>query len=179
MTALREACAVHRREAMKDPTNALELLKSQHDEVDQLIAKIERADGDHKVELFRELADKLAAHATIEEKIFYPSVKAKQTEDQLLEAVEEHLQVKRLLADMLELDADDEEFDAKLSVMKEEIRHHARQEEEGKLFPKVKKLYGADELDAMGGELLAMFEELLTQEPRNQVPMETEHAARL
>ena len=164
---------------MKDPTNALELLKSQHEEAEQLIAKIERAEGDHKVELFRELADKLAAHATIEEKIFYPSVKAKQTEDMLLEAVEEHLQVKRLLADMLELDADDEEFDAKLSVMKEEIRHHAHDEEEDKLFPKVRKLFGPDELDAMGGELLAMFEEVLMQAPRNQVPMETEHAARL
>jgi hemerythrin superfamily protein len=164
---------------MRNPTNALDLLKSQHEEVEELIARIERAEGSHKLELFRECADKLAAHATIEEKLFYPSVKAKQTEEALQEAVEEHLAVKRLLADMLELDVDDEEFDAKLSVMKENIRHHAHDEEEDKLFPKVRKLMSADELEAMGGELLAMFEELLVTEPRNQVPMQTDQAARL
>jgi hemerythrin superfamily protein len=179
MTALSGARRVHRTSRMKDTTNALELLRSQHEEVDELIASIERAEGDHKTELFRELADKLAAHSEIEEKLFYPSVKAEQTEDRLLESVEEHLQVKRLLADMLELDCDDEEFDAKLSVMKEEVRHHAHDEEEGKLFPQVKKLFSEDELDGLGGELLAMFEELLVQEPRTQVPMQTEHAARL
>ena len=164
---------------MKDTIDALELLRSQHEEVEALIGKIERADGDHKAELFAELADKLAAHSEIEEKMFYPAVKDRSTEEQLLESVEEHLAVKRVLADMLELDADDDEFAAKLSVMKEEIRHHAHDEEADKLFPKVKTLMSADELAALGNELLAMFEELLVQEPRTQVPSQTEHAARL
>lgn len=164
---------------MKDTIDALELLKSQHTEVEKLIGRIERAEGDHKAELFAELADKLAAHAAIEEKMFYPAVKGKQTEDLLCESVEEHLQVKRLLADMLELDCDDDEFDAKLSVMKEEIRHHAHDEEEDTLFPKVRKMMDDDELAALGNDLLAMFEQLLVQEPRRQVPSETSHAARL
>jgi len=164
---------------MKDPTNALELLKSQHEEVEALIGKIERSEGGHKQELFVEMADKLAAHATIEEKLFYPSVKARQTEDALMEAVEEHLQVKRLLADLLDLDCDDEEFDAKLSVMKEEIRHHAHDEEEDSLFPKVRRLFSADELAALGAEMLAMFEEVLVDQPRNNVPLETDRAARI
>lgn len=165
---------------MNGTTDVLELLSSQHDEVDDLIAQIEDSDdSDEKEELFRQLADKLAAHATIEEKIFYPSVMQDDTHDQLLESAEEHLQMKRLIADMLALDADDEHFDAKLSVLKEEVRHHARDEEEGKLFPKVRKEFSKDELAALGNECLAMFEQLIDQEPRMNVPAETVQAASL
>lgn len=165
---------------MKDTIDALELLKMQHDEVDDLIAQIEDSDdGEEKMELFQELADKLAAHSTIEEKLFYPSVTEDQTEEQLLEATEEHLAVKRVLADMLEMEATDDRFDAKLSVLKEQVRHHARDEEEGKLFKKVRRMLSADELAALGNELMAMFEQLMEQEPRMQVPSETREAAPL
>ena len=159
--------------------DALSLLTEQHEEVDDLIEKIESADGDEKEALFTELADKVAAHATVEEKIFYPAVMAKQTEDILLESVEEHLSVKRVLADLLELSPDDDKFDAKLSVMKEQLEHHAHEEEEGELFPKVKKLLSKDELEALGGEMVAMFEELLAKSPRKNVPAETGAAAPL
>ena len=159
--------------------DAISLLREQHDEVDDLIEKIESAEGDEKEALFIELADKLAAHATIEEKIFYPAVMAKQTEEILLESVEEHLSVKRVLADLLELSPDDDTFDAKLSVMKEQLEHHAHEEEEDELFPKVKKLLGKDQLEALGGEMASMFQELLAQSPRKNVPAETEEAAPL
>jgi hypothetical protein len=158
--------------------NAIELLTQQHQEVDELIAKLEGNGGD-KQALFDELADKLAAHATIEEKIFYPAILAKQTEEKLLESVEEHLQIKRVLADMLDLEPDDEHFKAKLSVLKEELEHHAHEEEEKDLFPKVKKLLDADELEGLGNEMTAMFEELVQEEPRFNVPAETGEAAPL
>lgn len=161
-----------------DTTNVLDLLAAQHKEVDQLLEKIEKGKGD-KDELFGELANKLAAHATIEEKIFYPTVMKDDTEDMLHEAVEEHLSVKRLLADMLELDSDDEQFDAKLSVLKEQLEHHAHEEEEGELFPKVRKAFSADELAAMGNDCLAMFTDLLERDPARQIPSETDHAAAL
>ncbi|HUQ03364.1 MAG TPA: hemerythrin domain-containing protein [Kofleriaceae bacterium] len=158
--------------------NALELLKEQHDEVDELIGGIEKATDDkRKRQLFEEMADKLAAHATIEETIFYPAVLARQTEEILLESVEEHLSIKRVLADMIELDVDDDSFDAKLSVIKEQVTHHAREEEEGELFPKVKKLLSADELDGLGNEMLVRFLALLDESPRMTVPAETGEAA--
>jgi hypothetical protein len=160
--------------------NAIELLEFQHEEVDTLIGKIEKAGSAKEKEgLFLELADKLAAHATIEEKLFYPAVMAKQTEDLLLESVEEHLSIKRVLADLLELEIDDEHFDAKLSVMKEALEHHAHEEEEDELFPKVKKVLDSDQLEALGGEMLAMFESLLDGSPRNSVASETAEAAPL
>jgi hemerythrin superfamily protein len=165
---------------MKDTIDALELLKSQHDEVEELFSMIEdEEDTDEKEELFRELADKLAAHSTIEEKIFYPSVMNEDTSEQLLEATEEHLAAKRVLADMLEMEVDDERFDAKLSVLKEVIRHHARDEEEGKLFPILRESLDDDTLAGLGNELLAFFEQLMQREPRMNVPSETAEAAPL
>ena len=161
-------------------TNALELLRSQHAEVDDLIEEIEDADDqDEKLLLFQELADKIAAHAMIEEKMFYPAMLVDQTHHLLIEATEEHLVIKRLLADMMMLDVDDEHFDAKLVVLKESFRHHAHDEEEGKLFPEIAGLMSEDEFAALGNEMLAMFELLIEHEPRKQVPAETAEAAQL
>jgi hypothetical protein len=132
-----------------------------------------------KSELFEQLADQLAAHSAIEEQLFYPSVMDEKTRELLVESTEEHLSAKRLLADMMELDVEDEHFDAKLSVLKEQLRHHAHDEEEDQLFPLVQKLASPDELEALGGELLMMFEALLMRQPRTQVPQETAAAAPL
>ena len=160
--------------SMKDTIDALELLRMQHKEVEDLIGEIEDSDDPgEKAALFAEVADKIAAHSTIEEKIFYPAVMADKTRELLVESVEEHLSVKRVLADMLALDVEDEHFDAKLSVLKEQIRHHAHDEEEDTLFPKVRKLMSKDELAALGNELMAMFELLLEKAPRKNVPAET------
>lgn len=163
-----------------DQLDVLEILESQHAEVDELIEQIESGDAD-RVALFEDLADKLAAHATCEEKIFYPGVMEKPTSELLHEAVEDHLSVRRLLADMLELDPndDDDEFDAKITVLKEMISHHAHQEEEGKLFPIVRKLRSPDELAALGNEYLAMFESVIAESPRNEVSEQTDEAAPL
>jgi hemerythrin superfamily protein len=160
--------------------DALKLLKEQHDEVEELMETLEKArKSERKRVLFTELADKLAAHSKMEEKLFYPAVKARKTEELLLESAEEHLAVKRVLADMLRLDVDDEHFDAKLTVIKEEVRHHARDEEEKKLFPLVRQLLSKDELNDLGAQMQQMFTELLTQSPRENVPKETQNAAQI
>lgn len=159
-------------------TDVLELLSSQHEEVDALIAELEKGGRDRGA-LFTELADKLAAHATVEEKLFYPAVMAKDTEELLTESVEEHLSIKRILADLIELRTDDEAFDAKLQVLKEQINHHAHEEEENKLFPKVRALLDADERAALGNEVLVMFEELMLSHPYKNVPSEISEAAHL
>jgi len=158
--------------------NAIDLLKSQHREVSKLFSKIEKTeDASDKSELFNEIADKLAVHAAIEEHHFYPAVKAKRTEDILLESLEEHLGIKRVIADLMEVDAEDETFDAKVKVLKEQVEHHV-EEEESDLFPKVKRLFDKDQLEAMGQEMSAEQAELEAEgEPRRSVPSETGHPA--
>ena len=163
---------------IKQP-DALELLTEQHDLVDELIAQLEDDElaPEKKASVFRELADNLAAHAAMEEKLFYPQVRAKQTQEILLESTEEHLAIKRVLADLLETRLDDERFDAKLSVLKEEVSHHAREEEEDVLFPKVRAMFTAEELEALGAEMLALFQSLMAKEPRKNVPAQTRKPA--
>jgi hemerythrin superfamily protein len=159
--------------------NAIELLTTQHDEVKDLFKQIEESDdSDEKASLVAELADNLAAHSTIEEKLFYPAAYASATSDLLEEAVEEHLSMKRLLADLATMSPGDEQFDAKVKVLKEQVEHHV-EEEEGQLFPKAKKEIGAERLDALGDQMEDLFEQEMEQEPGEAVVDETAHAAPL
>lgn len=163
---------------MKNTIDALEILESQHTEVDQLVEQLERG-GDDRAAVFAELADKIAAHTTVEEKIFYPAAMDAKTSDLLHESVEDHLAIKRLLADMMEMDPDEDEFAAQLALLKDEFSRHAHDQEEGRLFPIVRRILTGDELAAVGNEVLAMFESLIEQAPRRNVPRETSEAAAL
>jgi len=159
--------------------NAIDLLTEQHEEVDKLFKRYEKlgdSAGAKRRELFIMIADRLSAHATIEEQFFYPAVKAARTEDKLLEAVEEHLAAKRIIADLLDMEPGDENFDAKMKVLQETIEHHV-EEEEGDLFPKVEKLLSEDQLFTLGVQMKAEFEEMMENEPRNEVPAQTDTAA--
>jgi iron-sulfur cluster repair protein YtfE (RIC family) len=177
---------VHRRPRMgtartSQPIDALELLREQHDKVDELIEQLEDDDlaEERKVFVLRELADNIAAHATMEEQLFYPSVRAKQTEESLLESTEEHLAIRRVLADLMQTPLGDPRFEARLSVLKEEIEHHAREEEEQVLFPKLRRMMSSDELMILGSEMLSLFERLMAQAPRKEVPRQTDKPASL
>ena len=155
---------------------ATKLLKQQHDEVKELFKKYEAAEEDsQKQELFDQIADDFAAHGEIEEKIFYPAVYVGKLKEMLQEAVEEHLAAKRIAADLLDLDPSDEQFDAKMKVLKELIEHHV-EEEEGELFPLVRQNFAREELDALGEQMEQMFQQLKQDEPREQLPSETDHA---
>lgn len=159
--------------------DAIELLTHQHNEVKDLFEQFkESEDADEKQDLFQDIADNLAAHATIEEKIFYPAVLTQDNKDLLTEAVEEHLSVKRIIADLLVMSAEDENFDAKIKVLQEQIEHHIK-EEEGELFPKVKKQKSDADLIAMSEKMESLFEEEMAREPSEKVLEETTHAAPL
>jgi hemerythrin superfamily protein len=167
------------RSALVADMDAIELLKQQHRLVESLFEQLDEAeDGDEKVELVQELADNLAAHTTIEERIFYPTAYGKETKDLLEEAVEEHLAAKRILADLLKMDAKDQNFDAKIKVLKEQIEHHV-EEEEGELFPKVRSKLEAGLLESMGTQMEELFEQEMDQQPSADIPGETDRAAPL
>ena len=158
--------------------DAIKMLKKQHREVEAMFKEIEKAkSAGPRRKVFEKLADALAVHATIEERHFYPAAKKKQTEDMVLEAVEEHLEVKRLIADLLDLEPSDPVFMAKISVLKEDVQHHV-EEEEGELFPKVQKLLDDEELEAVAAAMQETAEDLQDKgEPRMSVPSETSQAA--
>lgn len=158
--------------------NAVKMLKQQHREVEKLFKEFEKAKAaGPKRKAFDQIADALAVHAAIEERHFYPGVKQKQTEEILFESVEEHLEIKRTIANLMALETIDETFEAKVKVLQEDVEHHV-EEEEQELFPMVEKLLDAETLEALGAEMEETQDELVSEgNPRDAVPDEIEVAA--
>ena len=158
--------------------NAIEMLTKQHRQMEAALKAVANADGEARRELFAQAADLLMSHVQVEEQLFYPAVKAKRTEDILLESLEEHLSLKRLLADLLALPTAAPTFEPKFHVLAEQAEHHHEEEEE-KLFPKVKKLLTSEELNALGETMGAAQAKLLKEEPRTLAADQTDEAAAL
>ena len=160
--------------------DAVKLLVEQHRRMEQLLAQVldEEAEQKRKT-LFEKVGDELTVHIKSEEDVFYPAVNAARTEDDLLESLEEHLSLKRLLADLIPLDPSDKTFEAKFKVLKEQTEHHHKEEEEH-LFPVVCKLLDESQRAALGKDMLALQKQLTREgEPRESVVNETTSAAPL
>src|ERR1700712_2505214 len=124
--------------------DAINLLTSQHREMEALMKRVfDTEETKAKQKYFAQAADQLTTHIASEEQIFYPAVRAKRTEDILLESLEEHLSLKRLLADLLTLDSQAQTFVPKFKVLSEQTVHHHKEEEEH-LFPKVRSALPSD-----------------------------------
>jgi hemerythrin superfamily protein len=158
--------------------DAIMLLEHQHREVEALFNQMRRAKtGSARRNVFERIADALAIHATLEERHFYPSVKERTTERILLESLEEHLAIKRVIADLLKLDAGDDTFAAKVKVLEDEVSHHV-EEEEAALFPRVKQMFDDEALDSLGETMEETQTALLRSgNPREAVASETARAA--
>ena len=137
--------------------DALELLKKDHDTVKELFEKAEGNNNEKQQKrLFEQIKTELETHTHIEETVFYPAVReADELKDMVLESLEEHKQVKTLLREMENLTSDSEKFEPKLKVLMENVEHHAVEEEEKKMFPKVRKIMDAEKLNRLGQELEA------------------------
>jgi hemerythrin superfamily protein len=145
--------------------DAVELIKSDHRKVEQLFREFEEA-GDRayktKQELVGQIVEELEVHATIEEESYYPAVEAKARKDGkelIAEAVEEHHVVKILLGELSSMSSEDEAFDAKVTVLMENVRHHV-EEEESELLPQSEKILGTDELTRLGEQMAARRRQL-------------------
>jgi hemerythrin superfamily protein len=157
--------------------DAVDLLESQHREVEALFEQLREAESARqRGELFAELADQLAAHAKIEETIFYPKVCDEDTSELLHHAVEEHLSVKRVLAELLDMEPSDAAFMRKIDELEELVRDHV-EDEEMELFPQVRE--SDIDLEALGRRMEKRFADLLAAEPRSEVPNEIGEAASL
>ena len=154
--------------------DAIDLLERHHRQLEKQFTALKDAKS-VTAEDFKSASDLLATHITIEEQQFYPAVQAKRTEDILLESLEEHLSLKRVLADLLALSCDDPQFGPKLHVLAEQLEHHHEEEEE-KLFPKVKKLLDADAREELGAQMQAQVEVLERGAPRKLVLGQTDAA---
>ena len=161
--------AAHRGAATKSngsENEAIVQLSADHARVKKLFKQYDKlakaeADGSERQELASLICAELTAHATAEEEILYPAVREALDDATLIDEAEvEHATAKELIAQIQGSTPDDELFDAKVKVLGEYINHHV-EEEEGEIFPKVRK----SKLDTvlLGEEIAARKAEILDE----------------
>ncbi|MGF1665401.1 MAG: hemerythrin domain-containing protein [Acidimicrobiia bacterium] len=141
--------------------NALQLLKADHDLVRQMFEQFRTAHESDDYEamgrISEEVFTELEVHTAIEEEVFYPAVREAgggELNELTDESLEEHHVVDVLMAEIRRLDPSDDAFAAKMTVLIENVEHHAG-EEEDEMFPDVANLLDTQALEALGVELEA------------------------
>lgn len=151
---------------MEDLVDALKLLKEDHKKVKMLFGEVEelgeRASSARK-KLFQKIDEELTVHSKIEETIFYPEFRRRaedsEERDEVLEAYEEHSIVKTLIGELENLDPKDETYKPKLSVLKDMVDHHVK-EEENTMFKMARDIFEKDELEEIGERLMEAKEQM-------------------
>jgi hemerythrin-like domain-containing protein len=140
-------------------TDAIVLLKTDHKEIRKVFRDFEQA-GENATVKKGQLVDKmielLTVHTYIENEIMYPEVRKllPDLEDDILESYEEHHVADVLVMELFALSPDTERFDAKTTVLIENVTHHIEEEEE-EWFPKVRAALGRKQLAELGERMLA------------------------
>jgi iron-sulfur cluster repair protein YtfE (RIC family) len=135
-----------------DSPTAIDLLKADHDKVESLFDKVKANEDGNNAATFKKIKEELDMHAHIEEMIFYPHLLEKGDKELkkiIREGVEEHAQVKDLLAELATLSGDSPTFKAKLTVLMENVEHHVK-EEEGDMFTMAEDQIPEDTLQRLG-----------------------------
>jgi len=162
-----ESEQAERRGAPEGAESATTLLRTEHDEVRKLFKEFESASESARSSRKRivdEVSQKLEVHAELEEKIFYPACRQLKDEDarkMVSESLEEHAIVKRLIQELSGLEPSDDRFEAKATVLKENVEHHA-DEEEKDLFPEAEKELGDERLEELGARMAQLKQRLLS-----------------
>ena len=139
-------------------TDAIVLLKADHKEIRKVFSDFEKA-GDTatvtKGRLVDRMIELLTVHTYIENEIMYPRVREllPELEDDVLESYEEHHVADVLVVELAAMKPDAERFDAKTTVLIENVRHHI-EEEEQEWFPKVREGLGRSVLQDIGAEMI-------------------------
>src|ERR1700730_17650660 len=154
--------------------DAISMLKDDHKAVEQLFKRFEKAGDRAHVEkrgIVDQIIEALSMHAAIEEQLFYPVARATVpgTEDIALESLEEHHIVKWILSELEKMTPDDERFDAKVTVLIENVRHHVKEEEQ-EFFPLVRDGLGRKALGDLG-EAMAAAKKVAPTRPDPRTPI--------
>jgi hemerythrin superfamily protein len=138
--------------------NGIDLLKQDHRKVEQLFAKfLQLQDSEEERErVFQEIETELSAHAEAEDKVFYPLLKA-EIPDQVDEAREEHLEISKMLVELLAMEFNDEDFDSKFTAMIKAVQHHVEEEErEGGIMDVARQKINVENLTTMASDIEAI-----------------------
>lgn len=110
-------------------SDAIALLKTDHDTVEGLFGRFKEAHG-NRWPIASKACTLLKVHMTLEEEIFYPALRGKVADDKLDEGLVEHDSGKILVNDILAAAGKDDVYATKFHVLGEQMVHHHHEEEE-------------------------------------------------
>lgn len=151
--------------------NVIQLLENDHREVDELFRRVNLSEKDDSIEeLTKQIVHDLSVHAAVEEQFVYPLLRTKVDGggEMADEAIEEHQEAKRLLADLEKLEAGSAEHGTTMQKLIDAIRHHV-EEEEGEVFPKLRDAVDESTLDKLGA-LVEQAKKVVPTHPHPLVP---------
>jgi hemerythrin superfamily protein len=137
--------------ALKSPSDVIDLLTDQHEQIKSLFTETLVLAGDERVRAFRDLRRLLAVHETAEEEIVHPRAKQKLPGgEQIVDArLEEENEAKGALAELESLDIDSKDFTSKLTKLRDAVIAHA-EHEEAEEFAKLGAELSPKELERLG-----------------------------
>jgi iron-sulfur cluster repair protein YtfE (RIC family) len=146
--------------------NAIQMIRQDHRKVEGLFKKFDQAKSNGvKKRICDQVIAELEVHTKLEEEIFYPAVRKKLGEQNMVEEAEqEHQQAKDIIQELKTMDGQDEQLEEKFSELVECIKHHV-EEEQSEMLPK------ADESDmdlAHYGEQMTERKKELTGKTRTR-----------
>jgi len=136
---------------MNQIRDALELLTAQHEDIDELCERVTRS---RDAATFAALADRLTIHLALEQELFYPVIAGAVPADVMTELLAEHVAIKRILAKLVWLGVEDEDFSMLFSQLGELLIGHAAWQED-QLFRTAAESLSAARLAAIGAQLQA------------------------
>lgn len=143
--------------------DAIAMLKQQHQEVDELFDRIQQADADERITLLGQISEKLTLHATIEERHFYPFCMRMGIQDMVDHSLQEHAEVKQLIADILQMKRHDPRLMQDTMKLMKSVKEHVK-EEENMLFPRLMSVASEGDLGTVAMEMQRTMDEMSQQE---------------
>ncbi|MFL5356887.1 hemerythrin domain-containing protein [Archangium sp.] len=132
--------------------SAIELLKQQHREVDDLFQRLKASGGDERISLLGKVAEALTIHAALEEQFFYPFAREQGVDGLIDESFQDHAEVKQLISEILQVKQTDPRLGELCGRLERMVTEHVSHEETT-LMPKVEAVANTGDLVSMRDDM--------------------------
>ncbi len=133
-------------------TDVIDILTTDHHEVLDLIASIADApDAERRRDIADTVIAEIVRHSVAEEMYVYPAMREHLTDGdtEVEHDTSEHKELEKTMKKLEGVDADDPQFLAVVDELREQLEHHAGDEEQNQ-FPQLREAIPAEKLQELG-----------------------------
>lgn len=141
--------------------DAIQFLKQQHEQAKQMFSRIEQGQAGQRGQLWQKLSPELKAHEQLEEQHLHgPVAREAGARDSTLVGWQQHhrqevSEAESMIRKIDGADPSDPGWLEQVRKLKGTLEHHI-QEEEGKIWPKIRQVWDAGQLEQAGQQMESM-----------------------